>query len=281
MIYSYGYQTNSAEQNHYAFSKPKFEFYPYSQPASKEYQQQHHNLQYLRHYPTVLTESNPNYYEKQAHHENLRTTVEIQPSHSYEIKETEHGYKTIYNDDHEHQSHLHEYRNDGGEDASPVIVLKIPGTQKYASHLQTLLKQYLEFRAAEYLQALHEQEAHGSVEHSFSPVSVMQYGHQQAYVGPIQGVLLQPFQTAPFQASPVDPYGGQIGYASYGGNVQHLQPVVSTQAPYEANVHHVQPVISTPAPYYQHQHQHDDHSGKGFFPTCILGLKILNSWPKY
>lgn len=264
---SYGYQSNSAEQNNYAFSKPKFEFYPYSQhdiSANKEYQQHQHHLHYLRHYPTVLTEGNPNYYEKPEHHENIRTTVEIQPSHSYEIKETEHGYKTIYNDDHEHdhhQTHLGDYRNDAAEDTSPVIVLKIPGTQKYASHLQTLLKQYLEFRAAEYLQALHEQEAHGSAEHSYSPVSVMQYG-QQAYVGQIQGVLLQPFQAAPFQASPIDPYGGQVGYGSYGGNAQYLQPVVSTQAPYDANVHHVQSVISTPAPYYQHSH--DDHSGRHF-----------------
>lgn len=69
---SYGYQSNSAEQNNYAFSKPKFEFYPYSQhdiSANKEYQQHQHHLHYLRHYPTVLTEGNPNYYEKPEHHE--------------------------------------------------------------------------------------------------------------------------------------------------------------------------------------------------------------------
>lgn len=41
----------------------------------------------------------------------------------------------------------------------PVIVLRIPGPQKYASHLQALLQQYLEVRAAQYIQALQEQEA--------------------------------------------------------------------------------------------------------------------------
>lgn len=40
----------------------------------------------------------------------------------------------------------------------PVIVLRIPGPAKYASHLQTLLQQYLEIRAAQYLRILEEAE---------------------------------------------------------------------------------------------------------------------------
>lgn len=241
--FRYGYQSNinGNEHNGYAFSKPKYEQYSYTQhdlSASKEYQHQPHNLHYLRNYPTVLTESDPHYYEKQAH-EGLRTTVEIQPSHSYEIKETEHGYRTVYDDDHGHQGL--DYSNEARDDASPLIVLKIPGSQKYASHLQTLLKQYLEFRAAEYLQALHEQEAHGSVEHNYSPVAVMPFVQPAAYVSPYQSVFLQPVPTAQFHASPVDHYA-QVGYS-----------------PYDSSVHRVQPVVSTPAPYYQHSQE--DHSG--------------------
>lgn len=205
----------------------------------------------MRHYPTVLTQSDPHYYEKQtAHHEGLRTTVEIQPSHSYEIKQTDHGYKTYYGDEHEHEhghehghghgqsyAHSNEYQNDASDEASPVILLKIPGTQKYAAHLQSLLKQYLEFRAAEYIQALREQEAHGSVEHAYNPVPMMPYV-QQAYVAPIQGVLFQPIQASPFHPSPVDPYG-PVGYG-------HIN---------------AQSIVSTPAPYY-HQQSHLDQSGK-------------------
>lgn len=245
----YGYQSNinSNDLSSYAFSKPKYEQYPYSQhdtSASKEYQPHQNQLHYLRNYPTVLTDSDPHYYEKQAHHEGLRTTVEIQPSHSYEIKETDHGYRTVYGDDRDHYGHsLDHSSNEAGDDAAPVIVLKIPGSQKYASHLQTLLKQYLEFRAAEYLQALHEQEARGSVEHNYSPVAVMPFV-QQAYVAPYQSVYLQPVQAAPFQASPIDPYA-QLGYA-----------------PYDGNVHRVQAVVSTPSPYYQQSHE--DHSGRHF-----------------
>lgn len=78
-----------------------------------------------------------------------QTSVEIQPSHSYEIKQTEHGYKTIYhgggNDD-----HAQEYAAQSGEgEAVPVIVLRVPGPAKYASHLRVLLQQYLEARAAQ------------------------------------------------------------------------------------------------------------------------------------
>jgi hypothetical protein len=75
-------------------------------------------------------------------------SIEIQPSHSYEIKENiNEGYDTQY------QQQQYE--------AVPVIVLKIPGPTKYALHLQALLQQYLELRASHLLQMLQEQDDQG------------------------------------------------------------------------------------------------------------------------
>lgn len=138
----YGYKNENNHHGSYTFTKQQLEVYPYSQhdiPPSQDYQQQQHHLHYLRNYPTALTDSDPHYYEKQAKHERLHTTVEIQPSHSYEIKQTANGYRTIYNG----EDNSHGYHQEH-EEESPVIVLRIPGPPKYASHLRSLLQQYLE-----------------------------------------------------------------------------------------------------------------------------------------
>lgn len=118
--------------------------------------------------------------------------MEVIPSKSFEIKQTEHGYKTVINGEenqhgyHNIQNHVHQ------EEPIPVIVLRIPGPQKYASHLQALLQQYLEVRAAQYIQLLQEQEARGhSIEHqqlqynahpedSYQPIQ-----YQQHYAQPV------------------------------------------------------------------------------------------------
>lgn len=122
---------------------------------------------YSQHSPQALESGSPQQYY-QPEHIRTHTSVEIQPSRSYEIKETDHGYATIFNGDEQQQTA--EYHNPHGDDqaqAVPVIVLRVPGAGKYAAHLQALLQQYLEARAAQYLQALQEQDAqahaHGEV----------------------------------------------------------------------------------------------------------------------
>lgn len=250
-IFRYGYQTNNNKDQggSYSFSKPKYGFYPYSQhdiPPTQDYQHQQHHVHYLRNYPQALVESDPNYYRNQ-HVDDTHgrhTAVEIQASHSYEIKQTEDGYKTIYNgnDDHHHQHETAAYQPEQNE-AVPVIVLRIPGPSKYAAHLQTLLQQYLEVRAAQYIQALQEQEARGlentqSLEHAHydahayqQPISipvVQQYQHQpQTYVNVAapQQLYVQPFQ--------------------YSAPISGFQP--SLPEPH-IETHDEQQVVATPAP---------------------------------
>lgn len=171
----------------YTFSKPKYEFYPYSQhdiPPSPEYQNHEEQSHYLRHYPTALVHNNPNYYHRQGPH----TSVEIQPSQSYEIKQTDDGYKTVYHGSDGYSSH-----EDTGPNYVPVIMLRVPGPAKYAAHLQALLQRYIEARAAQFLQQIQEQDIHTSqqIGHdhthdsylgSYGGLPVLPYGSQQAYV---------------------------------------------------------------------------------------------------
>lgn len=160
--------------------------YPYSQhdiPPTRDYLL---NRFYSHHSPQAIVSGEPeNHYQSQ--HYRTHTSVEIQPSHSYEIKETSNGgYKTLYGD--EEQQHTPEYRHphsDVEAEPVPVIVLRVPGPAKYASHLQALLQQYLEVRAAQYLQVLQEQEAAG---HSAVDVQSEAYhqsdGVEHAYAAP-------------------------------------------------------------------------------------------------
>lgn len=142
-------------------------------------QQVQQHQQYLRNSAQV---HQPHYYS-QPQSQNVHTSVEIQPSRSYEIKQTDMGYRTIYTGD-EHQS-SDEYQQHQQE-VVPVIVLRIPGPQKYASHLQALLQQYLEVRAAQYIQALQEQEAqnhnvgdHQSIQYNAQAIDSFQPMHYQ------------------------------------------------------------------------------------------------------
>lgn len=229
-FHRYGYQNpnQNDQQTGYTFLKPKYEVYPYSQhdiPPSAEYHQQQHHLHYLRNYPTALVDSDPEYYRKQS--SNGHTSVEIQPSQSYEIKQTEHGYKTIYHGNDEHASDYTGVQNEGetSGEAVPVIVLRVPGPAKYASHLQALLQQYLEQRAAQYIQTFQEQEAHGYDTsqqlqdtsqqihdqeqnfHGYGSLPVLPYGPTQAFV-PSQ-MYIQPFQAIPYYSQPLqNPYSG-------------------------------------------------------------------------
>jgi hypothetical protein len=137
----YGYHQD--DHNSYYFSEPKY--------ANQDYSSQ---------------ESTGGQDREVAH------SIEIQPSHSYEIKENvNEGYD---------QQYQQQY------DAVPVIVLKIPGPTKYALHLQALLQQYLELRASHLLQMLQEQDDQGllpQVNHnayvSQSPVPYVPMHHHQ------------------------------------------------------------------------------------------------------
>lgn len=242
----YGYQISNDQQAGYSFSKPKYEVYPYSQqdiPPSQQYHQSEHSLHYLRNYPQALIESDPHYYQKQAEH----TSVEIQPSHSYEIKQTENGYRTVYSGQEEQVDHS-AYQQEGptSADGVPVIVLRVPGPAKYASHLQALLQQYLEVRAAQYLQAIQEhdtQHAHGDAQyHNVEAAApVVPYVQQQAYIA--APMLVHPVPQVHFTGSLPDPY-------------QHShQPHVET-----GDGH----IIATPSPadYYKFQPNEEPHSGK-------------------
>lgn len=126
----------------------------------------------------------------------VATDIEIQPSHSYEIKPMEQTYHSAPRTQYIQQ--MHGYTKDN----VPIIVLKIPGPTKYAAHLQALLQQYLELRAAQYIQAFEQQEAHGYNGYDYS------YSHhkpQQQYpVQPVQPVYYQPMvQVAPNLYTPV------------------------------------------------------------------------------
>lgn len=245
----------------YSFSKPKYEIYPYSQhdiaPSSQYQQHQHqHQLHYLRNYPMALVESDPDYFRKQQ--TNGHTSVEIQPSHSYEIKQHGHGYNTVYNGNGDEQS-----QDYGGHDeAVPVIVLRYNGPAKYASHLQILLQQYLEARTAQYIQ---EQEAHGIDDsqqihdqeqhvNAYGALPVLAYGQQTAYVPAQHSVqmFIQPVQ-------PIQPFFSQPLPNPY-ANAHIAQPI-------DIGADHV---VATPAPanYYTptaHSDETDDqHSGNNF-----------------
>ncbi|XP_050068992.1 involucrin-like [Anopheles maculipalpis] len=149
----YGHYSNQPDTG-YHFSKPKYMIYPYSQ----------HDI------PSVRSPHST--------HETV-TDIEITPSHSYELKPIEEVY-TVYPTQQysqEQQQYYHQHHQSAQqskqlyqqEDDTPVIVLKIPGPSKYAAHLQALLQQYLEIRAAQLYKELEEQEYHQQ----------QQYQHQQ------------------------------------------------------------------------------------------------------
>lgn len=114
-----------------------------------------------------LPKENSGYREK-------ATDIEVQQSHSFEIKEENFP---RYQPSASGQNYQHEQVY---EDPVPVIVLRIPGPQKYAIHLQALLQQYLEIRAAQYIKALEDQERQGHLMHPQHYVAQEQ--HQMQYI---------------------------------------------------------------------------------------------------
>ncbi|XP_037036733.1 putative uncharacterized protein DDB_G0282133 [Bradysia coprophila] len=200
----YGYQTNQHSQGYY-FSKPKLEVYPYSQQDLPALTPQQRQALYQKYGPpnyqppeVLSSYRNQHYLPQQLH-----TTVEISPSQGYEIKQTNNGYATYSQHNNDNYRPI-SFQSD--HQTGPVIVLRIPGPQKYASHLQALLQQYLEIRAAEYIKLLQEHElqqqhipqTHNYQQYSYEPVrshQTYQNHYQQSYEQePRYQVQVQPAQ---------------------------------------------------------------------------------------
>lgn len=150
MFFSYGYHHNPNHPQHeqFYFSKPRYEIQPYSQELVA---------------PQRHTYSRPE----------GQTTVEIQQSQGYEIKEIPEDYSSGYRQNYvRFPGQQHGGLQAPSHEEVPVIVLKVPGPSKYAAHLKTLLQQYLEIRAAEVIRELEQQE------HA-AQFQVDQYQHHQ------------------------------------------------------------------------------------------------------
>lgn len=125
--FRYGYSYNG-----YQYDPPKYMFYPYSQ--------QNIGNKPSNHFFTG----------------DRKTEVSIEPSYSYELKPQ--SYFTQNEPQIDVPKPVNQYSEQNEHYEEPVIVLRIPGPAKYATHLQTLLQQYLEIRAAQYLRILEEAE---------------------------------------------------------------------------------------------------------------------------
>ncbi|XP_037931403.1 uncharacterized protein LOC119666193, partial [Teleopsis dalmanni] len=154
--------------NGYEYSRPKFMFYPYSQ--------------------NDIPRSTPNYYPNYD-----KTSVTIEPSYSYELKPQ--TYEAVDNDhaqiDLPHQ-HVHQQQQQSQQQyEEPIIVLRIPGPTKYASHIQALLQQYLEIRAAQYLHILKQQDLHKEQPYKQTHSQIQYYQPQvslqeEEFIQPVQ-----------------------------------------------------------------------------------------------
>lgn len=202
------------------------------------------------------------------------TDIEILQSHSFEIKEGD------YNPDYSQQTSAHNYQQEQVyEDPVPVIVLRIPGPQKYALHLQALLQQYLEIRAAQYIKALEDQERHGHLMHPQHYVTQQQqqHHHQMQYVPMI---AITPVYQQYYQQQPPQHSGFQQYYKVHHGNSYQVpageqsyypQPQIHQQAQQEYHEAPTQPQQEYPTsfsnfvtPVYEqselhHQSQHNHH----------------------
>ncbi|XP_053669826.1 transcription factor SPT20 homolog [Anopheles nili] len=159
----YGHYSNQPDSG-YHFSKPKYMIYPYSQ----------HDIPPVRSTHSTVQET--------------VTDIEITPSHSYELKPIEEVYQVYptqqYAQEQQQQQYYYHHSSPAQghqqtrqlfhqQEDTPVIVLKIPGPSKYAAHLQALLQQYLEIRAAQLYKELEE--------HEYQQQQQLQLQHQQQH----------------------------------------------------------------------------------------------------
>ncbi|KAH8366558.1 hypothetical protein KR084_003751, partial [Drosophila pseudotakahashii] len=226
----------------YDYTPPKFMFYPYSQhdipsgfahpqplPEEQDQEEEPEPQQ-----PAVHHHSHGHGHSHSHNHEQV-TSVTIEPSYSYELKP-----QTSYETQPQQQQHtapeqpqidLPQDEKEGAHGyQEPVIVLRIPGPAKYAAHLQTLLQQYLEIRAAQYLSLLQEaeQQQQQQQQHVDAP---QQYGPPEPTANYHQEVSyahqLAP-TPAPLQYAPIDDV-----YQSYKGRQQQHQLQLQHQQHYE------------------------------------------------
>lgn len=170
----------------YNYAGPKYMFYPYSQKD--------------------IPASAPGYYLSN----HKASSVSIEPSYSYKLK-TETYIEQADPLPIAHDGHAQSHTLFDG----PIIVLRIPGPAKYAAHLKDLLQQYLEIRAAQYLNILeeteyrklqhqHQHQQQQQHQHYQPPVQYVQYGppaHMPEYTDYDNG-----YQMAPPAAGSVDDY---------------------------------------------------------------------------
>lgn len=244
--FSYGYHHNPNHPQHqqFYFSKPRYEIYPYSQE----------DIPPARH---------TSYGKPDAHG---HTTVEIQQSQGYEIKEYPQEQPPAYG------QHFVRFPGPSAppppiHEEVPVIVLKVPGPTKYAAHLKTLLQQYLEIRAAQVIRELEQQEHEAAAQ-----IHAEQYHHQQQvqmYREPhrhhaqlhLNRQPNQELQTHVEYATPASVAAEQHAYHQYqqqqinGHTLSTAQTIVEEERPGHA-VYGVAP--SSPAPQEQHV-QYEEH----------------------
>ncbi|XP_017054559.1 putative mediator of RNA polymerase II transcription subunit 26 [Drosophila ficusphila] len=247
----YGYSHSG-----YDYTPPKFMFYPYSQhdipsgfahpqplPEEQEEQQQPAAQYHQQHH-------NPN-------HEQV-TSVTIEPSYSYELKpQTSYETHPQHTAPEQPQIDLPQDEAEGaggpGGYQEPVIVLRIPGPAKYAAHLQTLLQQYLEIRAAQYLSLLQEaeQQQHHQHQHrqqhqhvdaaqQYEAAGPATYNQDVSYAHQLAPT------PAPVQYAPIDDV-----YQSYKG--RHQQQLQRQQ--YETQQYYAPMDYQQPTQFYYAQHQ--------------------------
>ncbi|XP_036339271.1 putative mediator of RNA polymerase II transcription subunit 26 [Rhagoletis pomonella] len=225
-----GYGAYSSH-NGYHYERPKFVFYPYSQQN--------------------IPADAPGYYPP-------KTDVSIEPSYSYElqpqsyVEQPEHGAEQPPNvldvPRHPHQPTTQQAQHGGYEE--PVIVLRIPGPTKYASHLQTLLQQYLEIRAAQYLRILEEaeQQSHQShVQHQQQQHQVLQQQQheQQAHLYEEQ-VQQQQHAVAPAQAYAEPTH--ELQPPTHGQHTAQQLTAAEEEHGYSPEVTYAHQVAATPQP---------------------------------
>ncbi|XP_055542235.1 putative uncharacterized protein DDB_G0268364 [Wyeomyia smithii] len=222
----YGHYSNQPDGG-YHFSKPKYMLYPYAQ----------HNV------PVKATHTN----------DETVTELEITPSHSYELKPIEEVYQ-IYPSGAYQQSSREQYYHDQQQrhhqqqEDSPVIVLKIPGPAKYAQHLQALLQQYLEIRAAQLYKEIQEQE----------------FQNQQHSIQLQQQHLIQ--QQQHYHHQPQQQYQHQQHHHQHQHQAQHETIKYSQPDPYQPQPQEVY-VPAYKSPSYAQSHYYGSHKKRPTRPS--------------
>ncbi|XP_037726093.1 putative mediator of RNA polymerase II transcription subunit 12 [Drosophila subpulchrella] len=247
----------------YDYTPPKFMFYPYSQhdiPTGFAHRQPLPEEQEPE--PEQAEPQQPAVHHHSHNHEQV-TSVTIEPSYSYELKpQTSYETQPQHTAPEQPQIDLPQEEAEGASHASagyqePVIVLRIPGPAKYAAHLQTLLQQYLEIRAAQYLSLLQEAEQNQQQQHQHQHQHQQQHADPPQQYGPPEPATYHQEVTyahqlaptpAPVQYAPIDDV-----YQSYKG--RHQQQLQLQQQQYEPQQYYAPMDYQQPTQFYYAQPQ--------------------------